>query len=47
VLVREVVDRLATRYAVEEAEVVSAIETIEFKLPRGLETPATAPAAAA
>jgi 4-hydroxy-3-methylbut-2-enyl diphosphate reductase len=35
-LVREVVDRLATRFAVEEQEVESAAETMLFKLPRKL-----------
>ncbi len=35
-LVREVVDRLATRYAVEEQEVESATEAMLFKLPRKL-----------
>lgn len=38
VLVREVVDRLAERFAVEEEQVETARETIAFKLPRGLET---------
>jgi 4-hydroxy-3-methylbut-2-en-1-yl diphosphate reductase len=36
VLVREVVSRLATRFAVVETIVESAVENIEFKLPRGL-----------
>jgi len=36
VLVREVVDALATRFAITEEEVTTARETIEFKLPRGL-----------
>jgi 4-hydroxy-3-methylbut-2-en-1-yl diphosphate reductase len=36
VLVREVVARLATQFAVTETIVESAIESIEFKLPRGL-----------
>ncbi|BBD00487.1 MULTISPECIES: 4-hydroxy-3-methylbut-2-enyl diphosphate reductase [Sphingobium] len=38
ILVREVVDRLAERFAVEEEQVETARETIAFKLPRGLET---------
>lgn len=37
VLVREVVDRIATRFAVAEEQVETARETISFKLPRGLE----------
>jgi 4-hydroxy-3-methylbut-2-en-1-yl diphosphate reductase len=37
-LVRELVDRIATRYQVVEREVETARETIAFKLPRGLET---------
>jgi 4-hydroxy-3-methylbut-2-en-1-yl diphosphate reductase len=36
VLVREVVDALAKRFAVTETVVEAAVETIEFKLPRGL-----------
>ncbi len=36
ILVREVVARLATRFEVSETIVESAVETIEFKLPRGL-----------
>ena len=36
-LVREVVDRLATRFDVKEREVETAIESVAFKLPRGLE----------
>jgi 4-hydroxy-3-methylbut-2-en-1-yl diphosphate reductase len=36
VLVREVVARLATHFAVTETVVESAVESIEFKLPRGL-----------
>lgn len=36
-LVREVVDRLATHFDVSEREVTSAVEDIAFKLPRGLE----------
>ncbi len=39
-LVREVVDLLATRYAVDEQPVVTAVEDMVFKLPRGLETQA-------
>ncbi|MEC3948783.1 4-hydroxy-3-methylbut-2-enyl diphosphate reductase [Sphingobium sp. HWE2-09] len=38
VLVREVVDRLAERFTVEEEQVETTRETIAFKLPRGLET---------
>ncbi|WP_076068678.1 4-hydroxy-3-methylbut-2-enyl diphosphate reductase [Sphingomonas montana] len=37
VLVREVVDRLATRFTIEEREVESVAETMVFKLPRSLE----------
>lgn len=37
VLVREVIDRLATRYDVEERQVETAQERISFKLPRDLE----------
>jgi 4-hydroxy-3-methylbut-2-en-1-yl diphosphate reductase len=37
VLVREVVDRLATRFDVTEEQVETARESIAFKLPRGLE----------
>ena len=37
VLVREIVDRLATRFEVREREVETTRETIAFKLPRGLE----------
>ncbi len=37
VLVREVVAKLATRFTIDEQEVTTARETIEFKLPRGLE----------
>jgi 4-hydroxy-3-methylbut-2-enyl diphosphate reductase len=37
ILVREVVDRLAAHFAVEERQVETARETIAFKLPRGLE----------
>jgi len=40
ILVREVIDRLATRYAVEERQVETAQETISFKLPRALQTDA-------
>jgi 4-hydroxy-3-methylbut-2-enyl diphosphate reductase len=36
VLVREVVDRLATRYAIHEREVETVAERMIFKLPRGL-----------
>ena len=36
ILVREVVDALAERFVVTETVVEAAIETIEFKLPRGL-----------
>jgi len=36
-LVREVVERLATRFAVTEREVETVAENIAFKLPRGLE----------
>src|ERR1700761_3095192 len=36
VLVREVVDRLATRYAIAQREVETTIERMIFKLPRGL-----------
>jgi 4-hydroxy-3-methylbut-2-en-1-yl diphosphate reductase len=36
VLVREVVDALAERFVVTETVVEAAVETIEFKLPRGL-----------
>lgn len=37
VLVREVVDHIATRFAVNEREVETVSEDITFKLPRGLE----------
>jgi 4-hydroxy-3-methylbut-2-en-1-yl diphosphate reductase len=37
ILVREVVDHLATRFAVTEREVETTRESIAFKLPRGLE----------
>ncbi|MET0370314.1 MAG: 4-hydroxy-3-methylbut-2-enyl diphosphate reductase [Sphingobium sp.] len=37
ILVREVVDRIATRFIVTEEQVETARETIAFKLPRGLE----------
>jgi 4-hydroxy-3-methylbut-2-enyl diphosphate reductase len=37
VLVREVVDRLAERFAIEERQVETAQERMAFKLPRGLE----------
>ncbi len=36
VLVREVVDRLATRYTISERETAATIERMTFKLPRGL-----------
>ena len=36
-LVREVVERIATRFDVREREVKTAEENIVFKLPRGLE----------
>jgi len=36
ILVREVVSQLATRFTVTETEVEAAVESIEFKLPRGL-----------
>jgi 4-hydroxy-3-methylbut-2-enyl diphosphate reductase len=36
ILVREVVVHLATRFAITESVVEAAVETIEFKLPRGL-----------
>jgi 4-hydroxy-3-methylbut-2-enyl diphosphate reductase len=36
ILVRELVDHLASRYEVSEEEVVSAEEDIEFKLPKSL-----------
>ncbi|ARS26226.1 4-hydroxy-3-methylbut-2-enyl diphosphate reductase [Sphingomonas sp. KC8] len=36
ILVREVVDRLATRFAIEESEVTTAKEDMIFKLPRAL-----------
>ena len=39
-LVREVVDLIATRYAVDEQPVVTATEDMVFKLPRGLEAQA-------
>ena len=38
VLVREVVDALAERFSITEEEVTTARETVEFKLPRGLES---------
>lgn len=37
ILVREVVERLAERFAVSEEQVETARETIAFKMPRGLE----------
>ncbi len=39
-LVREVVDLIATRYTVDEQPVVTATEDMVFKLPRGLEAQA-------
>lgn len=36
VLVREVVDHLATRFTVDETQVETAVESMSFKLPRGL-----------
>ncbi|MFW2852882.1 4-hydroxy-3-methylbut-2-enyl diphosphate reductase [Sphingomonas sp. TX0543] len=39
-LVRELVDLLATRFTVNESEVETTQESISFKLPRGLETAA-------
>ena len=39
-LVREVVDHIATRFTVTEQPVVTATEDMVFKLPRGLETQA-------
>ncbi len=36
VLVREVVERLATRYAITEREVTTTVERMAFKLPHGL-----------
>ena len=38
ILVREVVDRIASRFDVTEEQVETARETISFKLPRGLES---------
>ncbi len=40
VLVREVVDRIATRFDVREREVETVAEQVVFKLPRGLEAAA-------
>jgi 4-hydroxy-3-methylbut-2-enyl diphosphate reductase len=37
ILVRQLVDKLAQHFTIEEHEVTSARESIEFKLPRGLE----------
>jgi 4-hydroxy-3-methylbut-2-enyl diphosphate reductase len=37
ILVRGVVDRLSEHYAVDEENVLTAVEDISFKLPRGLE----------
>ncbi|RZM06828.1 MAG: 4-hydroxy-3-methylbut-2-enyl diphosphate reductase, partial [Sphingomonas sp.] len=39
-LVRELVDRLSTRFDVSEREEETTRETIAFKLPRGLEAAA-------
>jgi 4-hydroxy-3-methylbut-2-enyl diphosphate reductase len=39
-LVQELLDHLATRFTLERTEVQSAIETIEFKLPRSLQAAA-------
>lgn len=36
VLVREVVDHLATQFAIDETQVETAVENMSFKLPRGL-----------
>ncbi|WP_019832238.1 4-hydroxy-3-methylbut-2-enyl diphosphate reductase [Sphingomonas sp. PR090111-T3T-6A] len=36
VLVREVVDRIATRYAISEREITTTVEKMSFKLPHGL-----------
>lgn len=36
-LVREVVDKLATRFEISERQIETAHETVTFKLPRGLE----------
>ncbi|MBN8839594.1 MAG: 4-hydroxy-3-methylbut-2-enyl diphosphate reductase, partial [Sphingomonadales bacterium] len=36
-LVRELIDLLATRYTINEREVETTRESIAFKLPRGLE----------
>jgi 4-hydroxy-3-methylbut-2-enyl diphosphate reductase len=36
ILVREVVEHLSTRFIITESVVEAAVETIEFKLPRGL-----------
>jgi len=40
ILVREVVDKLAERFTIIEEEIEAARESIEFKLPRGLEVEA-------
>lgn len=37
ILVREVVDRIATRFAITEHQVETVTENVAFKLPRGLE----------
>jgi hypothetical protein len=34
--VREVVARLATRYAISEREITTTVEKMSFKLPHGL-----------
>ena len=36
ILVREVVDQLATRYAITEREITTTVEKMAFKLPHGL-----------
>ncbi|MBN8830192.1 MAG: 4-hydroxy-3-methylbut-2-enyl diphosphate reductase, partial [Sphingomonadales bacterium] len=38
ILVRGVIDRLAEHYAIDREDVLTAVEDISFKLPRGLET---------
>ncbi|MEP6784274.1 MAG: 4-hydroxy-3-methylbut-2-enyl diphosphate reductase [Sphingomonadales bacterium] len=42
VLVREVVDHLATHFSIEEKQVETAVENMSFKLPRGLAAPSLA-----
>ena len=37
VLVQELLDHLATRFTLDRVEIESAVETIEFKLPRSLQ----------